>query len=147
MSIHTNQRGGNIMRTQYKTIVIMSVYQSGLEATYNAMNHVTFKNTLSELGILTFKEVIGSYKGVMEMSLMVEVKSDVVFKVLLDIAKKFNQESILYRDNENNAELIMINDSLDRVYLGKLEQVSEEIARAGDAFTFEPESKTYYKAV
>jgi len=121
------------VRNQYEKIVILSACQGNH---LDPMNTEHLKAILEESKAL-FAKVKGVYKGVEEMSFMVVLQEDVQLKILKEIAfETFNQESILYRDNENRAYLHM-NDGSE-VYLGKLVKTTEAHAKSLDAYTYLP---------
>jgi hypothetical protein len=91
-----------------------------------------------------YKKVQGSYKGKREDSYLVVVNekdglSGLVFQAL---AKKYKQESILFRDSWGSAYLAE-HETGKITPLGKFVQCSEEEAKGKD-HTFDPESKQYY---
>jgi len=97
-----------------------------------------------EVDKIPFLEVEGFYKGDSEKSLMVLTSGEFAFKTCFELARIFNQESVLTRDNENNARLVYLNNSQPPLRLGKLIQVSEVEARSQDSFTYVPKTNEYY---
>jgi hypothetical protein len=63
---------------------------------------------------------------------------------ILAFAKEYNQESILYLDNQRLATLIYSMNNM--VSLGLFKGVSEAHAKSKDAYTFNPITNTYYIA-
>lgn len=90
---------------------------------------------------MRFKPAKGVYKGRAEDSFVVVLKDNAELETLKDFAfKSFNQESILYQDANGEAYLIYQDGKAEQ--LGRLEQVSEELARKNDAYT-EMDGKFY----
>ena len=85
----------------------------------------------------------GCYKGEVERSYILEVGSVGLFGILA-FAKEYNQESILYLDNQRLATLVYSMDNM--VSLGLFKGVSEDHAKSKDAYTFNPITNTYYIA-
>jgi hypothetical protein len=66
-------------------------------------------------------------------------------KDMTELGRLFEQESILYQDNEGIAWLIYCGTG-ERVKLGKLTMVSKSEARTQDAYTYVIESNSYWIA-
>ena len=75
---------------------------------------------------------------------MVLTSGDFAFKTCFEIAKIFDQESVLTRDNENNARLVYLDNSRPPERLGKLIKVSESEALLSDSYTYVPSLNEYY---
>lgn len=132
------------MRAQYLPCIIFSVESSTLSKPENAMNKRIAENAMVNMGI-QFEKLVGSYNGGLETSYMV---TDLSFLLTcLGIAKEFNQESVLLRDNENNCTLKFLSDnSLQPI--GKMEAIHEteacSILRQGGSYTYKPSIKQYF---
>ena len=85
----------------------------------------------------------GCYKGEVERSYIIETTSKTLEEILA-FSKQFNQESILYLDNQRLATLVYDMDNM--VKLGKFKGVSESHAKSNDAYTYSHEQDTYYIA-
>jgi hypothetical protein len=85
----------------------------------------------------------GCYKGEVERSYILEVGSKSLQDILA-FSKEYNQESILYLDNQRLATLIYSMDNMTS--LGLFKGVSEAHAKSKDAYTFNPITNTYYIA-
>jgi hypothetical protein len=104
---------------------------------------------------LDYVPALGSYKGVVSRSYIVDIGYDgdrygdiEVSKLnkVLDLANKHNQESVLLLDYKRDAMLIYLNNiEQDVVRIGQLRAVSKEVAEASEAWTFV--NNTYYMAV
>lgn len=122
-------------------IVIFSVFQSHLPYINNIANTSTVESEMKRLGI-PYKRVLGSYNGVIETSLVIPAE----FKwAAYDFARLFSQDSILETDSNGNAYLTFIKTNETNL-LGQLRPASEEYAVSKDAYTFDPETATYWIA-
>lgn len=130
-------------RTNYKELVIFSAFRGNKSHEQNEKNHRAAMLGL-EVDKIPFTEVIGMYKGESEKSLMVLTSGDFAFKTCFEIAKIFDQESVLTRDNENNARLVYLDNSRPPERLGKLIKVSESEAILSDSYTYVPSLNEYY---
>lgn len=111
-------------------VVILSAELSGQD---NNRRTALLNDMLAELR-LPFKTAIGVYNGSKENSFVVVVNSQADIDVLKGFAfKSFGQESILHQDANQEARLIFADDSTKQ--LGKLEQVSKELALSLDNYT------------
>ena len=83
---------------------------------------------------LPFKRANGVYKGQSENSFVVIVNDQTDIDTLANFAfKSFGQESILHQDANQEARLIFANGTTQR--LGRLEQVSKELAESLENYT------------
>lgn len=85
-----------------------------------AVNDLNKENELRSQGL---KEFLGCYKGQTEVSFMDVIDSKNGLEKILDLAKKYNQESILKIDENNKASLIIV-DTKDCIPLGQWTEVS-----------------------
>lgn len=90
------------MKQQYPVTLIFSVSQANDTDHNNAESHSGIISYLAEHNI-GFKEVMGSYKGVMERSLVVDGKYE---DEVLDICKANKQICYLRLDQDRNAEFV-----------------------------------------
>lgn len=81
-----------------------------------------------------FIEAKGVYKGTKEKSFIVKVENQYDLIWVTNLAKMFNQESILYVDSRNNASLYYI-ESKTREKLGIFHKVPKSVADTLDAYT------------
>lgn len=101
-------------------------------------------NRLEKLGI-PFKQIVGCYKDIMETSFIVP------YRFRFDIEDMFmGQESILILTdvdarNRRGAYLQFV-DTDDTMYLGKLHSVGHSYAIQQDAWSYDPQTNTYYVA-
>ena len=106
----------------------MRYFISAFTTNNNLLENFQATNRLIEkieyrLGILNPVQVLGVYKGIPEVSLMVE-SYDLITVELLKIAREFKQESILTVGDNDNAYLRFTNGDLQRI--GKFEQANPE---------------------
>lgn len=104
-----------------------------------------FKSWLTSQGFF-FNSIIGCYKGVKEESFKIKLNIETIdFALLLRKAQEYSQESILTLDNKNRAELVFVND-LKRQPLGIFHRVPKHVAETKDAYSFDPNTSSYYLA-
>lgn len=101
----------------------MYVYISACKG--NSNDHVNtnaLKATLIDLGA-TFEEVEGCYKGVTEKSFKVkfEAEKGISLMKVSELAKFYNQESILVQWSNNSCTLIYMNGNIEGI--GIMEEV------------------------
>jgi hypothetical protein len=136
------------MRTQYVPMVILSAEIAGYREVENVGRRVRLQRQLRQARLITFK-CLGSYKGQTESSVMVPLTfgrdgfKPVNLEDMVHLAQQFDQESILYQDNEGIAWLIYCATG-EMIKLGKLTMVSEVEAKAQDAYTYVVESNSYW---
>lgn len=95
---------------------------------------------------LVFKACLGSYKGKVSPSYLVVITKDSDLNICMNLAKTYNQESILYVTSDRDAGLIYINsDEVES--LGKFKRVSKQDAESSDAYTYDLSTNQYYMAV
>lgn len=111
------------------------------------------------LGLETgeYKELLGKYTmagsdcdlTVSEYSYLF-TEDMVTFEQVMNVAKEFEQESVLFLDNQRNAYLLYLSQEdkypspMCGEYLGRFIEVSKEIAEDKPAFTFDPTTNKYY---
>lgn len=114
-------------------VVILSGELSSLSSNENDRRTILLNDMIAELR-LPFKKALGTYKGQSENSFVVIVNDQTDIDTLAGFAfKSFGQESILHQDANQEARLIF-NDGTTK-NLGKLEQVSKEVALSLDNYT------------
>lgn len=131
------------MRMQYRPCVIFSVDRADLSKSQNGHNRFVAENEMKRMGI-HYEKVLGVYQGNEEFSYIVTQMDKV--KQIHGMAKEYNQECIMTRDNENKCNLVYF-DGRPSMYLGKLKQVSQAEALANDAYTYSPSLGNYFMCV
>lgn len=131
------------MRTQFKPCIIFSVEKSTLSFQANAHNRAMAENDMKNMGI-HFEKVLGVYQGSEEFSYIVTDMSKV--QLILGMAKVYDQDSVLLRDNENRCHLKFF-DGRSPEYIGFMRQVTQEEALKSDAYTYSPSLNNYFKCV
>lgn len=131
------------MQTTKPNKIIFSVYRTDRREIDNHDNH---KAMLESLKIPSF-EVWGFYKGQPELSIVVTSES---YKTHLErlvyvkeIAKRFNQESVLEIESDGNAQLHFIKTEEVKP-IGTFQEVSREEAASQDNYTFEPVNARFF---
>ena len=118
-------------------MVILSAELANKSTYWNKVNTDTMRMKLS-MGRLgkSFQviEAQGVYKGTKENSFIVKVENKYDVMWLTNLAKQFNQESILYIDARNQASLYYI-ESKTREKLGIFHKVPKSVADNLDAYT------------
>jgi len=103
-----------------KRIILISAELSSLTSPENDQRTSSLKNLLTNKKY-NFGQVLGSYKGSLEKSFIVDASEDVV-KPLQLIASVFKQESILVVDELQNATLLYGNGKIEKI--GTMSQVN-----------------------
>jgi hypothetical protein len=85
---------------------------------------------------LPFKPLIGCYKGIQKSSYLVPLKSleDDRLETLIDLARRYDQESILIADENRECQLLYVKTGKIE-YLGVMTHVEESEALKSDAWT------------
>jgi hypothetical protein len=122
--------------TETPKIVILSAELSTETEFFNLLRTNRLLNMIRDIN-LPFGVVEGYYKGVKENSVLVEIKNELDVETLLDFAKNFNQESILYSDENRESCLYICDNGLENPeMIGKLQAVSELEAKKLDSYTY-----------
>lgn len=134
------------MRAQYLPCIIFSVDLSTNSQANNEHNRRLAENDMVNMSI-AFDKVVGVYNGSLETSYVVTNQDK--FKQVIGMARDFQQESILLRDNENNCTLQFLSKpKRDWLSLGKLEVINEteacKIFIEGGSYTYSPSLKQYF---
>lgn len=136
---------GHYMNTvQLPSIVIMSAEVKGLSPFQNSYRTEQMAMWLGEVG-LAWKAVEGVWNGTKEMSFVVTYRTDEELGQLIDLAKLYDQEAILYADQERNAYL------LRQVGPSSVDSIGKLVTKAGrlpdpepTAYTRELDGSLYY---
>jgi len=108
-----------------ENLFIFSVYQVGVKQADNELNHSFVKTALTNSGI-SFKEVLGMYKGHEEMAFVVlGLKNETYVETYCQL---FEQESYLMVHNDQTADLKFLTDDGIKVErLGKFVPVPDSV--------------------
>lgn len=101
----------------------------------------TVRHQLRTRGIKALM-VIGSYKGTVEQTFCVEVKSQVDTDYVKMLCLMFEQESMLIVNNNNQASLFYF-ETKEITPIGRLQAVGKDIATKLEAWTYIPHTDTY----
>lgn len=116
-----------------RPVVILSAESTKISDDANNQRTTILESLLLDLN-LAFNRALGVYNGNSEASFVVLVNSEEEIEALKGFAfKNFDQESILLQDANQEASLLFANGTSER--LGRLTQVSEEIAKTHNNFT------------
>jgi molybdopterin-guanine dinucleotide biosynthesis protein A len=106
------------MRSNNQYFIFSGEYYKNTDAE-NATATQIISQGLKAAGI-PFKEAVGAYKGVKEFSFVVPARFE---SQVLEIARAFNQESVLFIDSMSNASLQYLDgDKIERI--GRFTQVN-----------------------
>lgn len=94
---------------------------------------------LQDRGV-SFKDVVGSYKGVEETSFVVVGEEN--RGLVMELMRHYGQESVLVSYSDRSSYLID-RDGVE-TKLGRLNSVSETVAKGLDAWTYCPVLNQYY---
>ena len=128
----------------YNQFVLISAELSQFTDSENIIRTNQLKLMLEQSG---FKPVYmkGVYKGVSEMSFFVPItRNDDIERLEFIAFDRFQQESILVQYSDGHSRLHFPNHV---EHIGKVREVSEEVALTKDAYTFYPKLGKYYATV
>jgi len=127
----------------FQSIIIFSVDEANKPASEIIAARDIARQSFEKQGIKA-KTAIGQYKGIQENSFIIENTLS-NFVLARELAKQFNQESILLRDSKGYATLYFIDYQNHKpVELGYLGKVSEQYAKTQDSWTYDLETGEYY---
>lgn len=113
---------------------ILSAELSTLSESENAKRTELLRQMLADIKV-DFLEAKGCYKGSEEVSFIVDTPDIAVFNTVYSFAKKqFNQESVLYVD-ENQEATLMYSKDFEMEKLGVFGQVNPKRLETLDAYT------------
>ena len=119
----------------------MSAYQAGIPDDENIQNTSTMRKQIADAGY-RYNMVLGSWEGQRERTFMVAVSDMDDVNKLAHIASLHSQDSILYR-NEHEQAWIIDKDGTNET-LGKMVQVHKDVALAQDSWTQDPATGAFY---
>lgn len=119
------------MRHLYPATVFLSAYERGQSAEQNWAAH---RNLLARLRGIPKTETVGSYMGVLEMSVAVSMAHLPDTSFWTKLGRELGQEAILVRWPDGSCYLV---DCLTGVetYIGQWAEVSERKAKELESFT------------
>lgn len=113
----------------------------------NLVRHADATCDLALVGC-DFREVHGCYKGVPELAVVTWPESPLHERQILELARSWNQESVLVVHPDNACELVYLQEQEHAPqFIGTWQEVSAEEAADLDAYTYDPESGRYFAAV
>jgi hypothetical protein len=124
-------------------VLIFSGESNNVSAEKNAIRTKEIESALKN-AYLDYKKVIGSYKGIKENSFVV-LDTDKTRQVVKDLCEVYNQQSFMGIDSNRQAYLVYMSSGRTEE-LGRFKAVSESEALKSEAWTYDPTTKTYYKA-
>lgn len=129
-----------------KFTVLMSACLSTLTESQNAQRTAALHRELKRhsLDVVTCE---GVYNGVKETSFAVPVNYQFVVKALSEVAREYEQESILVVDNETKeAHLVDLEDVIDLIVpIGQWSKTTWNDCKYNhDNYTYFPEANVYY---
>jgi hypothetical protein len=129
------------MSSQYPEIAIIALGAFDIKRDQEVLRR--------HFGEQEYPALVGHYKGVQENSYIVELRKTLTGKITLgdvvDLAKKWNQESVLLLDNQRGAHLIYTDDRPDD-YLGAWRELPKTQAIKHDSYTYDPRVNKYFVA-
>lgn len=127
--------------------VLVSAFQNGKTDEQNRANHERAYDILRREG-LNFRVVRGVYKGVAELSFVLfgdDIRThEGNLQACINLARLFNQESVLEVHNDGAAALHYLNSGYRVERIGTFKGVSEAEAAGREAFTYDPLSGQYF---
>lgn len=132
------------MRVQKQHVVLLSAYTHMLNNVENKMRHHKLKARIEKLFPNRVFETQGVYKGESEESLGVIIDGQDDVEILETQANYFQQESILYLDNEGRGTLVTLRDPETSTYKNLGFYVVSDKKPMKDDYTFIPSTETYF---
>lgn len=134
------------MRALKTNKVFFSVFQANESEWVNQANHEYVLATLYERGI-TFRVVKGVYKGVAELSILLE-SNDISKHIdnvstAIELATMYKQESIMSVNHDDSAYLMQVKHG-DAFPMGTFREATESEATQVPNYTFDPLSGRYF---
>jgi hypothetical protein len=134
------------------TLGIVSASRADAGMDSNRVAHAHLLDLLEEAG-LVHRAVLGMYKGTPEESVVVVLPDAGSVMQLLDLGRRFGQESVLLlvpgvgmgQGGAGHARLVYL-DGRPTERLGEWRAVSDAEARRADAYTYDPYTDTYWVA-
>lgn len=136
---HTNRK--ELKMKYFDKALVFSVYNSSRPLVENIDQHTALIDDLTNSRI-PYVELLGSYKGVQERSILIS-NADKYIYLVEQLCKLHGQESYLSLDVDRHAELVYLSDSR-RESIGYITAVSETEAKSKDAWSYNPIVKQYY---
>ena len=128
------------MRPINKKAVIISAELTKCTDKTNKHNTDILETLIVKHG-LSYKHLVGSYKGIREASFLVEY--DTQLPLILDWAEKLEQESVLLLDEDRNAQLFDFKDQ-QGVIIGKLQAITSKQAIKLENFSYCPLNNQFF---
>ena len=125
----------------YNQFVLLSAELSHLRLDENNTRTNQLKLMLTKLGFKPV-EMIGFYKGSSETSFFVPItRVDDIERLEFIAFDRFNQESILVQYSDGHSRLHYPNHI---EHIGKVREITKDVALTKDAYTFYPKLGKYY---
>ena len=136
------------MREHQKPFIILALNAGNSSLEGDILNRVGVQDSQVKplMGVYTHED---GHK-VHEHSYLIVYNSDTQKQVLINLARKFSQESVLLVDEERQATLVFTRPPADGTEipkdkrLGHFREASKHIAKAGSAYSFNPVNGKYY---
>ena len=129
----------------FNQFVLISAELSQFTNTENIIRTNQLKLMLEQSGFYPVYMKKGVYKGSSEISFFVPIsRKDDIERLEFIAFDRFNQESILVQYSDGHARL-HYRDHIE--HIGKLRQVTKEVAEKKGSYTFYPKQGTYYATV
>jgi hypothetical protein len=115
--------------------IIASAFKAENDLLTNYVNHKQAVSALANFG-LKAKEAIGSYEGVQELSLVIDLETmnnDLFTKIKILFFNTLRQDTILW---VSHGETTLVHRGNDYENLGKFHKVPEAEAKENGGFTF-----------
>ena len=116
-----------------KQVIILSASRPEHSFEGNRQRTENLKAELEAAGI-SFREGVGFFQGSTEASFVTIIKDNSDYEKVIDLAfEKFDQDSILYQDA--NQEAYLVENTNETTRLGVLQEVTEKVATEKGAYT------------
>lgn len=124
--------------SSHLAVVIFSAEKAELSKKENKKRTKKLKSHLKNVAS---KQVEGCYKGVKESSFVCLAEN---LDLVLNLAKKYEQETILYLTESAREAILIYTENGLREKIGIFHQTSKENALKQDGYTYDPELDCYF---
>jgi hypothetical protein len=129
----------------FPPFVILSAERTGMHEEVNAWRTASLQHQLTHRDLSPLP-VEGVYQGCAERSFLVflpAVNQDYVLSMLIGLARRWGQESVLYVDS-NRESCLLYSDGRPALELGRWQTVDAIDAKVEESYTYSPDQDAYY---
>lgn len=116
----------------FQQLAFISAFRDTLTLEENNHRHKYMSEVLTRLKVL-HRPIEGMFKGTKELSFLVHLTNEVTLELIQSVAIEFDQESVLYRDSNN--QVWNVNSKGEQDSLGTFRKITKEQADQVTAWT------------